>query len=68
VPLTVRELRDVLATCGDDDLVVIAAALSDGAVIGVRDLLVGTDQGGIDGEGFELVVSWEPGTEVVTRP
>ena len=57
----------MLATCGDDDLVVIAATLSDGAVTGVRDLLLGTDQGGVDGEGFELVVFWEPGTEEATR-
>lgn len=31
--------------------------------IGVDELNVGTDQGGRDGEGIEVVIDWEPGAE-----
>ncbi len=44
VALTVRDLREYLKNCQDDDRVVVAATLADGAVLGVVDLDVGTDQ------------------------
>jgi hypothetical protein len=65
--LTVQELRAFLEECGDDDLVVVRATLADGSVLGADDLRVGTDQGGPDGEGIEVVLEWEPGAEVITR-
>lgn len=68
MPLTVARLQSYLATCDPNDKVVVAATLGDGTVIGADDLNVGTDQGGPDGEGFEVVIDWEPGSEIITRP
>lgn len=68
VPLTVAHLRRYLDGCQDDDPVVVFATLDDGSVLSVRELDVGTDQGGNDGEGVEVVIGWEPGDETVTRP
>ena len=68
MPLTVSELRQVLDTCLPDDEVVVAATLADGSAISVRELDLGTGQGGPDGECIDLVISWEPGAEAVARP
>jgi hypothetical protein len=68
MPLTVSDVRQFLDTCGPDDDVVVAATLADGTVLGVRELGISTGQGGPNGEGFEVVIEWEPGAEVVIRP
>lgn len=68
MPLTVADLRHYLDGCGDDDLVVVFTTLDDGSVLSVRELDVGTDQGGSDGEGVEVVTGWEPGDELIPRP
>lgn len=47
---------------------VVSATFADGTVVGVRDLELGTDQGGSDGEGIEVVISWSPWAEAVTSP
>lgn len=66
MPLTVADLRQFLEKCQPHDIVVVTATLADGSVIDVRDLNIGTDQAGTDGEGIEVVIDWEPGTEVVS--
>lgn len=66
--LTVESIRRFLDDCEPTDPVVVWATLADGTVLGVSDLSVGTGQGGPDGEGVEVVIDWEPGAEVVTRP
>jgi hypothetical protein len=68
MPLTVADVLQFLNTCRPEDLVVVQATIADGAAIGVRDLTLATDQGGSDGEGVEVVIGWEPGAEVLTRP
>jgi len=65
--LTVGELRAFLENCADDDVVVVSGSLGDGSVVRVEDLNVGTDQGGPDGRGIEVVLDWEPGSESLTR-
>ena len=66
--LTVAALRRYLAACSPDDVVVVEATLADGSVIGVRNLNIGSGQGGRDGEGVEVIIDWEPGEEAITRP
>lgn len=67
--MNVGELREFLDRYGaDDDVVVVAATLADGSVIGAQQLNVGTDQGGEDGEGIQVVIGWEDGTEYIERP
>lgn len=63
MPLTVADLREFLDGCHPDDVVVVQATLGDGSALGVRELTVGTGQGGEDGNGFEVVIDWEPGDE-----
>ena len=54
--MTFAHLRRYLDGCRDDDLVVVFATLDDGSVLSVRELDVGTDHGGNDGEGVEVVI------------
>jgi len=68
MPLTVGELVRFLSHCQPHEEVVIEATLGDGSALGVQDLNVGLGQGGPDGEGYEVVIDWEPGAESITRP
>ena len=68
VPLTVADLLGYLSSCHGDELVTIEANLRDGTALGANDLSVTFGQGGSDGLGTEVVISWEPGTEVTTSP
>ena len=67
-PLSVAALQAFLAGCEADDLVVLEATLADGTAIGVYKLEVGTGQGGDDGQDLDVVLSWQPGAEVLTPP
>lgn len=68
MPITVRELREYLVSCDGHEEVVIEATLADGTAIGVRELDVGFGQGGSDGEGIEVVIGWDSGSEITTSP
>jgi hypothetical protein len=68
MPITVRELREYLSHCQGHEEVVIEATLLDGTAIGVQELNVGFGQGGVDGEGVEVVISWALGAETTTSP
>jgi hypothetical protein len=68
MPLTVAALLDYLSSCDGDELVVVEATLGDGTALGVQDVSVGFGQGGPDGNGTEVVIMWDPGAEVMTRP
>ena len=68
MPLTVAALRKYPAHCEGDEHVVIAATLSDGTAFGVEEVTIGFDQGGPDGDGTEVVISWELGAEITTSP
>ena len=68
MPLTVAALREFLRWCEGDEHVVIEATLADGTALGVEEVAIGFGQGGPDGEGTEVVISWRLGAEITTSP